>query len=111
MKTNKLSLRIETLEDRNMLSASPLGNVAVLMPEPTPIGTEGGLYRGTTSAGTHVLYQDISIPAGQNDPAPKIVLRWEKIAVPVVEEAKDILLAVAEESAAARGTGRHIIYS
>jgi hypothetical protein len=35
MKTTKTTLRMETLEDRNMLSASPLGNIAAPMPEPS----------------------------------------------------------------------------
>jgi hypothetical protein len=88
MKTRNWTPRIETLEDRNMLSASPLGEIAAPMPEPThrvnlrwekltvPMtdGTAGMLLpavqkvrEAAARAGTHALYQDITIPGAQDD--------------------------------------------
>ena len=38
MKTKNWTTRIETLEDRNMLSATPLGEIAAPAPEPAHFG-------------------------------------------------------------------------
>jgi hypothetical protein len=96
VKPKKSMPRIETLEGRNMLSASPLGEIAAPAPEPSVAMLSSGRVRVSSSSGVAsqddgstaaVKLENVFVSGVQGDPTPKIVLRWEKIAVPVVEEA------------------------
>jgi hypothetical protein len=89
MKTKKSTLRIEALEDRNMLSASPLGSVAAPGPSVGMLDSGRVGVSAPAGTGTYMKYEleNVIVSGATGDPAPKVVLRWEKIAVPVVEEA------------------------
>jgi hypothetical protein len=91
MKSNKTTLRVESLEGRALLSANPLGDFAPA-PEP-PAGTLRSWsitfpahITAAEPATPQVTLKNVFVSGVQVEPTAKIVVRWEKIAVPVVAE-------------------------
>ena len=86
----KTMLRVESLEHRALLSASPWGEFAAPAPEPEPVTgllSQGRVRLSTSSGATPAIQlENVLVSGVQVEPTAKIVVRWEKIAVPVVEE-------------------------
>jgi hypothetical protein len=87
MKTRKWTPRIEALEDRNMMSATPL---SVVVPESTAGMLRPAVQKVREAAATADSHKGTieiqSWSLGASDPSAVTRLKWEKLTVPMTEE-------------------------